>query len=252
MRTLILSSSFTTYTTDANKNRVARVIDNDNGFRETLQKIFCDRKCMVIISGDPLKQHKQDPTIITKQSFEMSGIPFDEYIYVNNTNKHRIKEYIQKATAINLFGGHLPTANAFVQELNLKELLKDFRGVVIGASGGAMNLADKVYCIPEEEGEPHNPLFQRFLEGIALTNIHIIPHYNLFKKKIFADGTRMLEDILLPDSYTTPMVALPDRSYIVQQGNTLQIFGDAFLIKKGKIKSIKQKSIPQNHSYFFL
>ena len=32
MKTLILSSSFTTYETDAHGNRKARIIDNDNGF----------------------------------------------------------------------------------------------------------------------------------------------------------------------------------------------------------------------------
>ena len=49
---------------------------------------------MVIISGNPNKHHDGDPNAITKQSFKLSGIEFDEYIYVNNENKHNIKFHI--------------------------------------------------------------------------------------------------------------------------------------------------------------
>ena len=127
MKTLIMSSSFTTYELDKNGNKIARIIYNDNGFLDNLRKYFTNRKCMVIISGNPKKKHIGDPNDITRKSFKMSGIPFEEYIYVNDENKLNIKQYIQKASVINLFGGHLPEANAFITELNLKELLKDFR-----------------------------------------------------------------------------------------------------------------------------
>ena len=124
MKTLILSSSFTTYDTDSDGNRNPRVIDNENGFLDNLKKYMTKRKCMVIISGNPKKLRSGDPNYITRESFKMSGIPFEEYIYVDDSNKQNIKEYISKATCVNLFGGHLPTANAFINELNLKEHIK--------------------------------------------------------------------------------------------------------------------------------
>lgn len=240
MKTLILSSSFTTYNTDENGKRTARIIDNENGFLDNLKKHFTDRKCMVVISGNPKKKHLSDPNKITRESFLMSGIPFDEYIYVSDENKHKIKEYIKKASVINLFGGHLPTANAFINELNLKELLKDFNGVIIGASGGAMNMANKVYCIPEVEGEHIDKNFNRIIPGLALTNINIIPHFRLFEQLTYTDGTKILEDILLPDSIKTPMIALPDRSYIIQRGDKATIYGDAYELKNGTINKICQ------------
>ena len=49
----------------------------------------------------------------------------------------------------------------------------------------------------------------------------------------------MLEDILLSDSKKIPMIALPDRSYIIQQEDKIEIFGEAYLLKNGKIKQIK-------------
>ena len=243
MKTLILSSSFTTYETDAQGNRKARIIDNDNGFLDNLKKCLTSRKCMVIISGNPNKKRYGDPNTITRQSFEMSGIPFDEYIYVDNSNKEHIAEYISRADCVNLFGGHLPTANKFINELNLKEFLKNYNGVIIGASGGAMNMAKKVYCIPEVEGEHKDKSFKRILNGLGLTNINIIPHYKLFEKKVFSDKIRMLEDILLPDSKKIPMIALPDRSYIIQQEDKIEIFGEAYLLENGKIKQIKKNKL---------
>ena len=240
MKTLIMSSSFTVYEKDRNGNELARIIDNDNGFLDNLKKYMTSRKCMVVISGNPKKKRIGDPNEITKKSFAMSGIPFDEYIYVSDINKEHIVEYIKKADCINLFGGHLPTANAFINELNLKELLKNYNGVIIGASGGAMNMAERVYCIPEVEGEHTDKSFKRILKGLALTNINIIPHYKLFKDKIFTDGIKMLDDILLPDSHKTQMMALPDRSYIIQQDNNIKIFGEAYLLKEGQIKKINE------------
>lgn len=238
MKTLIMSSTLSVYDIDQNGNEYARIIDNDNGFLDNLRKHMTSRKCMVVISGNPKKKRYGDPNEITRQSFAMSGIPFDEYIYVNDDNKEHIAEYIAKADCVNLFGGHLPRANAFINELNLKELLKDYNGVIIGASGGAMNMADQVYCIPEVEGEHIDPTFDRYLKGLGLTNINVIPHYHLFEELEFTDGTKMLEDILLPDSKKTPMIALPDRSYIIQQDDKIEIFGESYLLKNGEIKQI--------------
>lgn len=48
----------------------------------------------------------------------------------------------------------------------------------------------------------------------------------------------MLQDILLPDSKKSPLLALPDRSYIIKQGNKIQIFGEAYLLSNGKLEQI--------------
>lgn len=237
MKTLIMSSGFRAFTIDELGNKIPCKIDNENGFLDTLKKYLVKRDCMVIISGNPKKIHSKDPNKITKEYFAMSDIPFKEYIYVNDENKHNIKEYIKKADCINLFGGHLPTGNAFINELNLKEILQDYNGVIIGGSGGAMNMADIVYCKPESEGEYLNKNFNRYLKGLGLTNINIIPHYYSIKDKTL-DGGRIIEDIIAPDTYKTPLIILPDGSYIVKEDNVETIFGEAFLFKDGKITQI--------------
>ena len=241
MQTLILSSSFKTYNKDNEGNRVPRIIDNVNGFLDNLKKLLTKRKCMVVILGDPKRTRKGDPEFITKESFKMSGISFDEYVFVDESNMQNIKEYVKKADCINLFGGHLPTANTFINELNLKEHIQDYDGLIIGASGGAMNMADNVYCIPEVEGEHVDKSFKRILKGLALTDVSIIPHYQFFENFVFGDGVRMMEDVILADSYKNSLIGLVDGSYIIQNGNKIEIFGEAYLVENGKIEMINKK-----------
>lgn len=244
MKTLIMSSSFRGFINDVNGNKIPCIIDNENGFLDTLKKYLTKRNCMVIISGNPQKIHTKDPNEITRQYFALSGLAFNEYIYVNNSNKHNIKEYIEKADCINLFGGHLPTANAFINEINLKELIQNFDGVIIGGSGGAMNMADIVYCKPEAEGEFLDKKFNRYLKGLGLTNINIIPHYNYIKNKTL-DGVKIIEDIIAPDTYNTPLIVLPDGSYIVQKDKQI-LYGEAYLFKNGKLTNICKNNEVKN------
>ena len=117
MKTLIMSSSFTVYEKDKDKNKIPRVIDNDNGFLDNLKKHLTSRKCMVIISGKPKDAKYGEIKAVIRDGFAMSGLPFDEFIYVDDTNKEKIAEYLEKADCIYLLGGHLPTGNAFINEL---------------------------------------------------------------------------------------------------------------------------------------
>lgn len=234
MKTLIMSSSFRGFTIAENGDKIPCKIDNENGFLDILNKYLTKRRCMVIISGNPKKVKAKDPNMITQKYFALSGIPFEEYIYVNEQNKQNIKQFIAKADCINLFGGHLPTSNAFINELNLRSLIKDFDGVLIGGSAGAMNMADIVYCKPEAEGEFENKSFNRYLKGLGLTNINIIPHYNFIKDKL-VDGARIIEDIISPDTRKTPMIVLPDGSFIVQEGEIQTLYGEAYLFKDEKL-----------------
>lgn len=230
MQVLVLSSSFTFYRVE-NGIKIPQVIDNNNGFLDTLKKYLTKRDCMVVISGNPDKKRTGDPLDVTRKGFELSGIGFKEYIYVDSRNQDEIAKYIKKADCIDLCGGHLPTCNEFINRLGLKELLKNFNGVIIGASGGAMNMASNVYCKPENEGEVIDKTFKRCLKGLGLTNINIVPHYNVIKEKML-DGVSIVADILIPDSITRPLILLNDGSYIVKQGNVATIYGECYKLHK--------------------
>ena len=54
----------------------------------------------------------------------------------------------------------------------------------------------------------------------------------------FSDCTKMLEEILLPYSKKFSMIALPDRSYIIQQGDEVEIFVVSYLLQDGQVTQI--------------
>ena len=61
--------------------------------------------------------------------------------------------------------------------------------LVVGGSAGSMNCASLVYCPPELEGESEDINFNRYLSGLCLTNINILPHYDVFKNYVLDNNS---------------------------------------------------------------
>ena len=239
MKTLIISSSFTFYKLDNELNKIPTVIDNNNGFLSMLKSELKSRKCMVVISGNPDKVRTHDPLDVTRAGFKLSGIEFDEYVYIDSSNMDKLDYYLKKADCLDLCGGHLPTCNEFINRINLKDKIHLFNGVIIGASGGGMNLASEVYCKPENEGEAIKEDFEKSLRGVGLTNISIVPHFDKIKDKTL-DGKSILNDILLVDCLDKKLIALNDGSYIVQKNGSAVLYGQAYEFYKGKMTKINE------------
>ena len=153
--------------------------------------------------------------------------------------KQTSKEMIEKADFIFLCGGHLPTQNKFFNDIGLKELLKNTNALIVGGSAGSMNCADVVYCPPELEEEVLDDNFNRYLKGLGLTNINIMPHFEEYKKMVIC-GKRYIDDIVVPDSHKIDIIALNNGSYIVIKDNQTTIYGESYLIRKGKITQINE------------
>ena len=169
-------------------------------------------------------------------AFANAGIHFSAYQVLDNTNADRAGELVKNADFLVLAGGHVPTQNAFFQHIGLRDLVKDHPGVAMGISAGAMNCAETVYAQPEEPGESA-PEFQRFLPGLGLTTIQVLPHYQKVKGDIL-DGRRLYEDITFQDSVGNTFYAIPDFSYIVSDGQHQTLFGEAYRIQDGEMEQM--------------
>lgn len=101
-----------------------------------------------------------------------------------------------------------------------------------------------VYAQPELEGASIAKDYKRFLPGLGITKLMILPHYQKIKDEVL-DGKRLFEDITYSDSYGRKFYALEDGSYFLIENKTTTLFGAAYLIKDGFIKQIceKDKSI---------
>ena len=154
-------------------------------------------------------------------------------------NDENAAELVAQSGVILLSGGHVPTENAFFASMDLRNLLADFDGVIIGISAGSMNCADTVYAQPEEPGEAVDPDYQRFIPGLGLTTRNILPHYNQVKDNVL-DGLRLFEDITAADSVGHTFYILPDGSYILARDGDEMLCGEAWLMHNGVLEKLTE------------
>lgn len=209
-----------------------------NGFLKHLKKDWKKNSKCLLISSDPDNiQMAEKMKAEFMELFPTNGFAIAAMDVCHNENIITSKT-IASYDVIILSGGHVPTQNAFFQKIGLKDMLtKYFSGIVIGISAGSMNSADTVYAQPELEGESESPDYQRFLTGLGLTDIQIIPHWQYIKDQTL-DGKRILEDITLPDSKGNKFYALMDGSYLEIEDETTTLYGEAYLIENGQITQI--------------
>ena len=176
----------------------------------------------------------------TKKIFEDAGFGFERFEVLDGRNEDLAAELVEGSNLLILSGGHVPTQNRFFARIRLRDLLKDYGGVIIGISAGSMNSAEVVYAQPEEEGEAVDPAYQRFLTGLGLTKTSLIPHYQAIKDNVL-DGLRVFEDITCPDSMGKTFYAIPDGSYLFIVDGREELRGEAYMIRDGVITRISSR-----------
>ena len=205
---------------------------NVNGFVDRIRRALLPHpRCLYICSSPERHDLNCLYGADIFMAFANAGIHFASYQVLDARNADRAGELVKSSDLIVLAGGHVPTQNAFFQKLGLRKLLENHPGVVMGISAGSMNSADVVYSQPEEPGESA-PEFQRFLPGLGLTNVQILPHYQKVKDDIL-DGKGLFEDITYADSLGHTFYALPDFSYVVDDGQTAVLCGEGYRIRDG-------------------
>ena len=169
--------------------------------------------------------------------FEDAGFVFECFDTLDGRNEDQAVTLVRASDLLILSGGHVPTQNAFFEKIGLRDLLKDFDGIVIGISAGSMNSADVVYAQPEEDGEASDPAYQRFLTGLGLTKINLLPHYQQNRDDVL-DGLRIYEDIACPDSMGKTFYAIPDGSYLFIRAGKEELRGEAYMVKDGVLSQV--------------
>ena len=173
----------------------------------------------------------------TKVIIEDAGFIFEQFRILDSRNESAAAELVRASDLLILSGGHVPTQNRFFEKIHLREIMKDYDGIVIGISAGSMNSAEEVYAQPEEEGEAIDPSYQRFLSGLGLTKINLLPHYQEVKDDIL-DGLKVFEDVAYPDSMGKTFYAIPDGSYLFVKDGKEELRGEAYRVKDGSISRI--------------
>ncbi len=227
----------------------------DNGFRAEVQAALAavtgpNRKPRVLLVSaapddrgftDSVKKGMSD-------CIHTSGIGTEKIVMLDRRNAAKAPELVHWADWIILCGGHVPTQNRFIHEIGLKELMKGFDGVVMGCSAGSMNCADYVYSHPELPGEARDPQYKRWLRGLGLTDINLVPHFEQVRYAL-VDGLRLFEDVAFPDSWGHRFYTFRDGGYVIQKkGRPAELRGEAYEITRGAMHRISE----ENKSYSFM
>lgn len=210
------------------------IFDVRNRFVDNLRSCFVPGCSGTIIAASPLEHDLNDEMACTFAAcFAYHGMPLSRMTLIDSRNPGELPQAIAASSVVILGGGHVPTQNAFFQQIGLKELLAEFSGIVMGISAGTMNCAATVYAQPELPGESVDPGYQRFIPGLGLTEINVLPHYQQVKDSLL-DGKRLFEDITYADSLGQVFYALPDGSYVYNG----TIFGEAYRIADGRLAQV--------------
>lgn len=215
------------------------ILNPENGFVDNLRRCLPDRIRCLFIASSP-----DEPHLTQRFGYEMAscfaeaGFLFSDFRILDRQNQDDAQMLIWKSDFIILSGGHVPTQNAFFQDIRLGELLKDYQGVVLGISAGTMNAADRVYVQPEEPGESV-PEFPRFAEGLGITNVNVLPHYQMVKDNDL-DGRRLFEDITYADSWGECFYVFVDGTYLLIEDGRTTLFGEAYRLADGQMEQISQ------------
>ena len=212
-------------------------LSNANGFIDRIRGVLPQNPRVVFVCSDP-KDHAGTCQFaaITTAAFAAEGIAFSSYDVLDGTTVHRAYGMIAHCDFVVLCGGHVPTQNAFFRKIRLRHILHNFQGTVMGISAGSMNMAGTVYVQPEEPGESV-PEFKRFVPGLALTPVNILPHYQKAKDYIL-DGKRLYEDITFADSMGHEFFMLPDNSYFYQDQHGLLLCGKSYRLRNGIVEQL--------------
>ncbi|MBQ5977821.1 MAG: Type 1 glutamine amidotransferase-like domain-containing protein [Oscillospiraceae bacterium] len=213
-------------------------LNPDNRFIDELRRVFPNPCRALNICSDPDGWEKTDFYVsLTRLYFENAGFRFDSFRVLDGRNAAQAKELVRESNLVILGGGHVPTQNRFFHEIGLRELMKEYEGIVVGISAGSMNSAALVYAQPEEEGEAVDPSYRRFLTGLGLTKTMLLPHYQEVKDDVL-DGMRLFADITCPDSMGKCFYAIPDGTYLFIENGREELRGEAWQIRDGVLTQI--------------
>ena len=218
------------------------ILNPDNGFVERMRAALPHHPRCLFVCSHPDSAYLTDKYAADMdEAFSGAGMGFESLTVLDSRTDARAAELIAASDLIILAGGHVPTQNEYFNRIGLRELLREYHGVLMGVSAGSMNAAENVYAQPEMEGESIRPDYRRWLTGLGLTQINILPHYQMIRDWEL-DGKRLFEDITYADSHGHAFYALVDGSYLCIADGAQTLYGEAHLIADGQQTLICRKN----------
>ncbi len=218
------------------------VYREDNGFARRLFQSAAGARRGVMLAAWPDEHDFNDRMAEDfAAALRVLGVPLTGFRMLDDRHdKACIREAVLDSQIVILSGGHVPTQNRWFHAIGLPEALARYEGTVMGISAGSMNCCGTVYAQPEIAGEAADPTYERFIPGLGLTDVMILPHYQNACDRML-DGMHLFRDISIPDSRGRVFYAIPDESYVFQdeEGGAV-LCGEAWRIRDGVMEKITE------------
>lgn len=235
--------------------------DVNNAFGHGLGDMFKtelkDAKSIVYIPGSPEKIEKAKIKYIPvfTNHFKNVGIEFDEVNLITpDLTSEEAKEMISNASFIMLMGGDPFKQKEMCERLNILGTLKNYNGVMVGFSAGAMLMSKYIIITPCSEEYPDFHIEN----GLNFDEISIYPHNNTAEEiypdtLVVGDETYQKSDLikvaneygnfyLLQDNDTDISIIKSSNGniefYIENDGKIWEVSNDINLISKTKSKKM--------------
>lgn len=195
-----------------------------NVVSKELEKDLKDTKTITFIASSP-KNHKKNISFvygsdkITGMINHLKGLAdFKIVNIVDEKNK-----YLDiNSDVIYLLGGNYETQLSFIKENNFDEILKNYNGILLCTSCGAMNIAKYGYYSKDDDIEK-----SFFYEGIGLTNITIDPHFEIENEIQVKEDRKM--------SFEHVIYGVPNSSCIRINNNKVEMIGKVYEFNNGNV-----------------
>ncbi len=205
--------------------------DEQKGFPDYLinhfNKNISDKKSLVFICTTPNSFKINDYYFeINKNWFDQSKLNFDEVKLIDyRMSKEEAQTIVTNASCVFLCGGMTLMQNNFLDEYDLKDILRNI-DVVMGMSAGAINMAKHSLSI-----EKSDTYTAKIYEGIGTADITVCPHFDLNNKEL-------IDNVLCLTSNTHPIYCLCDNSAIFVGDSTIEYLGEVFLIQNSNMQKL--------------
>ena len=147
--------------------------------------------------------------------FSDCGIVFESTTIVDNClSPKEADQVIRMSNVVWLSGGPTLTQIADIKRYELIPALCERDGITIGMSAGSINMAKRVVLAKDEsDGIPELAVY----DGIGLVDLNIEPHIQNAAEQHLMDVVRAAK--------ISPIIGLPDDSFIVDVNGVYSIFG---------------------------
>jgi peptidase E len=193
---------------------------NTRSAREVNERAFQNAKTPLVVvvfawaraSFD--RDHKKRANLVDYFiSLGARSVEFIEY----SDHKEIIAQKIASSSLIYLTGGLVTALVERLKRMGIDDLLRNYAGVVVGRSAGALVLSKK--CIITNR---HSKII-KVIDGLGLTDFTLKAHY---RPQIDA----VLEDL----SKEQPIYAIPARSALIYEKGNLSFINQVYLFNNGK------------------